>query len=859
MKKKLKLRYILFPAAILLLILYVAYLFLHYFNYMEYKKYLAVYRYEEGREFTSLKDSDPRIEHMVLAAENDTLKLYTNLKTTEIAVYDKRSGESTYSNPVDRSLDTIAAGRNKVALNSQFMLTYYDLSMTMINMYNYDYSIEREQFTVEAIENGIRYIYLLGNLESPTGLVPPIITEERLQEKILSRLTEKEAKTIRSNYIESKTVEGFLELTSGAKAYDIGLQKWNKLIEKAGYTQADFDEDAAAAAGGDAPERTTFTVPLEYRLAGDTLEVTIPTEKIEETGSGRLANIDFLCYFGAGGAAEEGYILVPNGTGSLINFNNGKKTDKYNQYVYGMDETTQSATVVEDIEKIRIPVFGIKHEKSAVFAEITGGDTLANIMASVSGGVNSYNYVYPSFVLRGTEKVSMFGTEGMAADLPVLEKDIYKLHLTVAYSFLNHEEASYSGMANYYRNKLIERGVLKINEKQTSIPFYLDIVGGVKLQESVLGVSYLGVYAMTTFDEAQTIINTFRERQISNLRVNYLGWFNGGYYHGVFNRMKVDRELGGKKGLEKLNKALAGEDVRLYGDVAIQRISFDAEDNYNWKMENSRYYNGYAVAFGRVNPAFLRVGSLGYMESMYNVLSPKFLVRHVGDFLEEVKDIDISGISLRDMGDMVASDKRRTNVINREQSKQVILSQLKRIEEATDHLMINGGNAYSWAYAKDLENVPASHNPFYIVDEEVPFYQMVIHGCIDYSTVAVNLSDSYDKQSIILRGIEFGMSPHFTLSYENSSKIKYSGLNNLYSTQYEIWLEDAAEIYHKTNDVLKHVTGSTITGHTSLQTGVKRITYDNGSVIYINYTQTDVTADGVRIPARGYALEGVGQ
>lgn len=857
MKKRIKLRFILIPAILLGIGLYVAYVFLHYFNYMEYRKFLKVYSYEEGTEFAALEDSKPSVEGMVLVAENDILKLYTNLKTTEVAVYDKRSREITYSNPVDRGSDGIATGRNKIALNSQFMLTYYDLSMTMVNMYNYDYSIEREQFTVEAINNGIRYTYLLGNLDSPTGLVPPYITEERLQEKILSKLTEKEAKTIRKNYIESKTLEGFLELTEGAKAYEIGLEKWNKLINKAGYTQADFDEDAAAAAGGALPERTTFTIPLEYRLVGDSLQVSVPTEKIAETGSGRLANIDLLCYFGAGGMKDEGYLMVPNGTGSLIYFNNGKKTDKYNQYVYGMDETTQSATVVEETEKVRIPVFGIKHENRAVFAEITSGDTLANIMASVSGGVNSYNYVYPSFVLRGSEKVSMFGAEGEAADLPVLEKNIYPLNITIAYSFLNKEEASYSGMANYYRQKLMKRGVLSVQQEQDSIPFYLDLVGGVKLQESVLGVSYLGVYPMTTFDEAGTIINAFRDRQISNLRVNYLGWFNGGYYHGIFNKMKVDKELGGRKDLERLNRTLKEAGIRLYGDVAIQRVTFEAEDDYNWKMENSRYYNGYTVAFGKVNPAYLRVGALGYTESLYNVLSPKFLVRHVDQFLKKVKKIDITGISLRDMGDMVASDKRRTNVINREQSKQVIESQLTKLEAGTDHLMISGGNAYSWAYAKDLENVPASHNPFYIVDEEIPFYQMVIHGCIDYSTVAVNLSDSYDKQDIILRSIEFGMSPHFTLSYENSSKIKYSGMNHMYSTQYEIWMEDAVEIYRRTNEVLKAVTASSITEHISLQAGVKRITYDNGCVIYVNYTGADVKVSDTLVPARGYTLKGV--
>lgn len=161
------------------------------------------------------------------------------------------------------------------------------------------------------------------------------------------------------------------------------------------------------------------------------------------------------------------------------------------QYVYGVDETAQSYTVVEDTVNAMMPVFGIKRENSAIFAEITGGDTMAAIVADVSGNINSYNYVYPSFLLRGSEKFGIWGN-GVSADLPTLEKDIYDINYTVTYAFLERENASYSGMANYYRNELVNRGVLrKKDEKQDSIPFYLDIVGGVKLQKSFLGVPYM--------------------------------------------------------------------------------------------------------------------------------------------------------------------------------------------------------------------------------------------------------------------------------------------------------------------------------------------------------------------------------
>jgi hypothetical protein len=403
---------------------------------------------------------------------------------------------------------------------------------------------------------------------------------------------------------------------------------------------------------------------------------------------------------------------------------------------------------------------------------------------------------------------------------------------------------------------LLERKELTQKEDETTIPFYLDILGGVKMQQSVLGVPYLSVYPMTTFDEAGTIVDKFVENDISNLRLNYLGWFNGGYYHDAPKKVKVDNKLGGKKDLEALDAKLSDLGAKLYGDVAFQRVSFEAK-YFNYKMESSMYYSGYNVFFGRVNPATLRQTSgLGYSESRYDMLSPKYLVRHVDKFVGALDKVDISGISLRDLGDALPSDQKRTNIIDRQEAKQIVLGQFQKLDGAIDNLMVSGGNAYSWAYASDLTNVPASDNPFYLVDEEIPFYEMVIHGCIDYTSGAINLSDTYDKQQIILRMIEFGMAPHFTLSYKDSSNIKYSALNVMYSTHYETWMEDAVDIYQQTNAVLSKVVNSKITEHTILDGGVRKISYDNGVVIYINYTNADATADNVSIPAMSYVTKG---
>lgn len=860
MKKAKRIRLIIIAAIVLILAGFVAYFYFNFYAYKGYKKYLTKdVAYEKGTKFNQLQDSDPKVSGMVLAAENDYLKLYTNTKTTEIAVYDKRSGEITYSNPVDRDKDTLATGSNKVDLNSQFSLTYYDIKMAQATMYNYDYSVERKQYKAEKLKDGLRYTYLCGNMDSPTGLVPPYITQKRLEE-IINKITSRMDKNkIKNSYVASSSLNGFLELTAGAKSSKIGLSKMGSILEEVGYTQKDFEADQAAAAGGKTPEKTTFTIPLEYRLVKDKLVVSIPMKHVKETGSGYLGYINLLPYMGAGSSKENGYMFVPNGSGSLINFNNGKQTsERYNQYIYGMDETAMSYTQLDDTEKARMPVFGIKHENNAIFAEITKGDSFANLIAEVSGTTNTYNNVFPSFELRGALKVSVLGITGASSDMPTLEKKLYDSDIEVSYAFLEKKDASYSGMANYYRNDLIDSGKLTQKNKEDSIPFYLDIVGGVKMKQSFLGQHYNKEYAMTTFDEAGKITDGFTDNNINNLRVNYLGWFNGGYYNSPVKSVKVDSVLGGRKDLKALNNKLIEKGAKLYGDAAIQKVSYTAK-HFNGNFEAAKRYSGDPVVYGEYNPIYLNTDSAlgGYVERIYYIISPKFLGRYVSKFAKAVEKIDISGLSLRDLGDTLTADKRRTEIINREKAKQIAEAQLKTLKESKKNLMINGGNAYSWAYATDLTNIPKSDNKFYLVDEEVPFYQMVIHGSIDYTAEAINLSDTYDKQDVILRMIEFGEAPHFTLSYKESSKIKYSGLNTLYSTQYTTWMKDAIDIYKKTNDALKYVVNSTIVDHTILDNGIRKVTYDNGAIFYINTSNKDASAENVTIPAKSYVIEGV--
>ena len=187
----------------------------------------------------------------------------------------------------------------------------------------------------------------------------------------------------------------------------------------------------------------------------------------------------------------------------------------------------------------------------------------------------------------------------------------------------------------------------------------------------------------------------------------------------------------------------------------------------------------------------------------------------------------------------------------------MVKASLSKLEGTGKKILLSDSNDYAFAYADNIINVPLGDNDYYIVDETVPFYEMLIHGYIDYAGAAINLSDSYDKADIVLNLVENGASPHFMFTYDNSSDIKNTGLNRFYSTTYESWRDDAIAIYSEVNEALKYVNGAAMTDHKTLDNGVKAVAYDNGVTIYINTGNREQTVDGVSVPARSYAVGGM--
>lgn len=842
---------------VLAVLIWFAYYMFHYYLYDGYKQYLTGYETEAGSDFHAVKDSSKDVEGMELVAENTTLKLYASPDTGDVAVYDKRSGVTTYSNPVDADEDPIANNTNKNYLKSQFVINYYNAAKAMGTYDSYSMAVEKGQIQAQSIDNGVRFIYTLGDFSTNTTGIVPIYLDKNKLEEICGKIDETAQTNMRRYYSTEDEKTGMLVLNGVAQKNVKTIKKITGYLEEAGFTEEDYEAQMELA-GIEVALPLSFTIALEYRLLDDSIEVSIPSSMIEENGGGKLYRIRLLGYFGAAGADDEGYLVVPNGSGSLIYFNNGKSNvENYSQYIYDIDPLAADYTLLENTQKVRLPICGICKEDSDILMSVEDGATTAFFTASVAGSNTSYNYVNTTFVVRGYDLLSMFGSTGNEADLPLLENDMYDINYKVIYTFLDDEHTGYSGIANYYRERLIKEGVLSEKTASGDIPFYYDIIGGVKETASFVGIRYLKVMAMTTYDEAADIALDLKDKGIAYQVMNLQGWSNGGYYADVYDKITGLGKLGGKKDLEVLSDTMEGMGGRLYVDVPFQKVTYISK-RYSGSFETSRYYGaGYVARFGAHNPANLRItSSLGYDENIYDLVSPKYLKRYVDAFIKKFNKLDVSGIGLRDLGDEVHSDKKRTEFINREEALDIVKAQLDKFAGTGKNILINGGNDYSFKYATDIIDVPLRDNEFRIIDEEIPLYEMIIHGYIDYAGSQLNFHDSADNTEITLRMIEYGASPRYVFTKESASEMKYTALNKFYATKYDNWCDEAVSVYNEVNGILKYVSGETVVKHEIRDSGVRAVTYSNGVVIYVNYTDYDAVEDGITIPAHGYQKGG---
>jgi 1,4-alpha-glucan branching enzyme len=584
-----------------------------------------------------------------------------------------------------------------------------------------------------------------------------------------------------------------------------------------------------------------FRIPVSVKLNNDHVETSIDDSRLEEKGALSLLNLKLYPLLGAEPyTGEEGYVLLPDGSGSLIRFKDHAAADKtvYRETIYGqdlafyVDNTNRSA--------VRMPVFGIKSGSKAVFGLLTGGEQYAKLFAAPSGVYGHSYWATPEwqYRIKFFQNTSRSGSQGFYT---YNRERFTAPERAVRYYFLEGESSDYAGMAAAYRRYLTdEKGISPIAVTQPGVPFYLDLIGG-DTKQGLIKDDYMEA---TTTKQAGEIVRALAGKGISPVSVQYQGWQKGGYssYGGLF---PVDSRLGGNDGM----KAFIAEAHRLGADVY---LTADYEWNNNGRGGFWARQDGLRNLAGTVQqfrPSQERD------EITYT--SPLFAAKALGSDLKIYQSLGADGIVFNGgLGSSLSSDFNKNYTVDRGGALQEQQRLLEEVRKTLGGAGVTDGSFYTLGSATRFLQLSDDYSYDLFTDEAVPFAQMVLHGLVPYTSQWSNLRDEY--RTGFLRSIEYGAYPSFIFTASSSDKLKRSYSAWYYSTDYKEWLDTAAEEYKEYNEALAGVQNQAITGHRTLAPGVKETTYEGGRRIVVNYNLSSYKGSGgIHVPAQDFiVLEG---
>lgn len=181
------------------------------------------------------------------------------------------------------------------------------------------------------------------------------------------------------------------------------------------------------------------------------------------------------------------------------------------------------------------------------------------------------------------------------------------------------------------------------------------------------------------------------------------------------------------------------------------------------------------------------------------------------------------------------------------------VAQLEASREAGLAVAVRYGNDYALNSADLITDMDLDGQNYGLLDEHVPFYQIAIHGMQDYTGKAINLAGSWKQE--LLTCAEYGSGLHFVFMAEDTQVLQDSLHSAYYGAYYTAWRDTVKAAALQYQQDMAGLNRQHIVSHVTLAKGVKATGYEDGTVVYVNYTGKDCTVSGVTVPAESYVVE----
>lgn len=293
---------------------------------------------------------------------------------------------------------------------------------------------------------------------------------------------------------------------------------------------------------GKEENKPLFRCALEYTFNSDgTLSVRLPANSItfDETKY-TLVSVTPLKYFGAGDMNTDGYIFFPDGSGTVVEFEDFYKgVSRVNlslsSQIYGQDFCYSEITGAHR-EQVTMPVYGVVTGTAAnpitsglygtgatvqngYFAILEEGAALASIGFQSGGAKHKYASAFASYAPYPSDKFDLSETLSVGAlgEYYIVSESKYNGSYvtrivmlcdeqvgTAAYGAGNFYPPTYVGMAACYRDYLKANGTLTaLTAVEENLPLYIEVLGSMEIVERILTFPVTKSIALTSFEDIE--------------------------------------------------------------------------------------------------------------------------------------------------------------------------------------------------------------------------------------------------------------------------------------------------------------------------------------------------------------------
>ncbi len=592
-------------------------------------------------------------------------------------------------------------------------------------------------------------------------------------------------------------------------------------------------------------------IKLQIRLEEDSIAITMPKDGLEEYPVSKGVNKDgvetftdtrvcgvyLLPCFGATELDEKtGYMLVPEAAGALIEFSNGEGVGNtpFSKRIYGTNigvDKSVSYELNRPAEQITLPVYGMAYtdDQLGYLAVVEEGSEAAEIMAYPAGVITDYNWAAAHFTLREQYIAQTTRTLGLNSR----ESKPYLRDMTVRFYILSGEDASYTGMAQRYRKALQESGGL--NTADTTYRPRMDFLGA----ESVEFLLWNSVEPMTSVEQMREILASCDENGVTDPLVIYRGWQPGGLTWALGSgSVDLERRLGKEDDLISLAKSVRENGGKFM--LEIDPVQANPDRLYNMRVDVVRTI-GQTIAEHQTGKDLYP--NLYYLTPSRSAEILKAMADKWG------KHVD--GLALVKLPNTLYSYYSRGGNHTRGET----LAAYQEMLANTDTTLALENPLIGYLSQTDVFlDLPLDTTSYSFLSAEVPFLPMVLSGQIPYYSTWLNFESN--QQKALLKLVEYGAYPSWLLTGEDVQPLIHTNSSDVFSAKWDVLLPTMDEVNAKIQSLHEAIDGSRMVQHEQLDTDVVKVSYENGTQVYINYRKVDVTVDGVNIPALGYLVKG---